>query len=250
MPQSGRKRVSKIQFKRSEGAIPVKAKGVDNIKFFTHRFGDPNRPKEPSNLFRNILVDKLRKVRIVGGMPPKNPFGSFWGNLQKSRDVGIDKFPTRNAFLLNKKVSDPSVVTPDLLQKKHAAPRFMSILTGKGRLIRHRVTTQLLGRKIWPNQEKIARLPHAKRLQLFQVLLEEPLPFLDLHVRFGVSKQTVRGLVKNGLLTEVWGPKAIGVRFKLSKKGKNHLKELETAANYDFKMKERDFVRLKHRPLL
>lgn len=48
----------------------------------------------------------------------------------------------------------------------------------------------------------------------------------ELHVRFGVSKQTVKRLVKNEFLTEMWGPKAIGVRFKLSKKGKRYLKKL------------------------
>jgi hypothetical protein len=35
---------------------------------------------------------------------------------------------------------------------------------------------------------------------------------------------------------EEWGPKAIGVRFKLSREGKLYLKELEAAAKYESKM--------------
>jgi hypothetical protein len=59
--------------------------------------------------------------------------------------------------------------------------------------------------------------------------------------------QTVRRLVKNGLLIEEWGPQAIGVRFKPSKKGKLYLKELEAAAKYESKIVEKDFIRLKRR---
>lgn len=58
------------------------------------------------------------------------------------------------------------------------------------------------------------------RLQLFQSMQKEPLPFLDLYVRFGVSKQAIRGFVKREFLTEICGLKGIGVRFKLTNKSK------------------------------
>jgi len=258
MPRSGRKKVLKIQFKRLEAkeevsqehaSIPLKAKGVNDIRSSFPPFGDSNRPKQPPSLFRKVFDNKSDRVKMVGGVPPKSKLNLFWGKLLKPRNVSLKKLPTRNSPFLNKKVSKPSMVTRTLMQKELVAPRFLSILIGKGRLIRRRVTAQLSGRKGWWNNEENKRLPHAKRLLLFQALRKEPLPFLDVHVRFGVSKQTVRRLVNNGLLMEEWGPKAIGVRFKLSKKGKMYLKKLEAAAKYESKVGEKEFIRLKHKPL-
>jgi hypothetical protein len=139
------------------------------------------------------------------------------------------------------------MVTKALMQKEQAAPRFMSILMRKGKLIRHKVTTQLLGGKNQWSTDDAKRLPHAKRLQMFQALLNEPLTFLDLHARFEVSKRTIRGLTKKGILRETWGPKAIGVRFKLTNKGKVYLKQVEAAAKYESKIEEKNLIRLKHK---
>lgn len=259
MPSSDRKRVLKIPFKspdtekkdsQKHGSIPSKAKGTNSIKSVIPPFGDPNKPKQTINLPQKVLGDKLRRVRIVGGVPQKSKLNLFSGKFLKSRDVSVNKLPTRNASLLNRKVSNSSVVTETLMQKEHVAPRFLSILMDKGTLIKHKVTAQLSGRKVRSDTRESNYLSHAKRLQLFQASLKEPLTFLDLHGRFGVSKQTIRRLVKNGLLMEVWGPKAIGVRFKLSKKGKIYLKELEAAAKYEPKVREKDFIRLKYKPLL
>jgi hypothetical protein len=258
MPQSGRKRVLKIKFRRSDtegndsstnDPIPLKAKGVNNVISVIPSFDAPNRPKWSPDLVRKVFDNRFGRARIVGGVPQKSTLNRFLGKLMRSRKVSVNKMSGENASLLNKRISDPSIVTKTLVQQEHVAPRFMSILIGKGRLMRHRVASQLFGRKVWGTREESARLPYARKLQLFQALLAEPLPFLDLHVRFGVSKQTMRRLVNNGLLTEVWGPKAIGVRFKLSKKGKIHLKELEAAARYESKVGEKDFIRLKNKPL-
>jgi len=247
MPQSSRKKLLKIPFKPldAERNDSQKTKGVNSIKSVSPSFDDPKNSKQPRSLPPKVLGNKLRRDRIVGGVPEKSTLNHLSGKILKSRNVSVNKLPMHNASLLSRKVSSSNIVTKTLMQKEHVAPRFLSILMDKGRLIRHKVTTQLLERKVWWNTEEVKRLPHAKRLQLFQTLLKEPLPFLDLHVRFGVSKQTIRRLVKNGILMEVWGPKAIGVRFKLSKKGKTYLKELEAAAKYDSKMKEKDFIRLK-----
>jgi hypothetical protein len=49
------------------------------------------------------------------------------------------------------------------------------------------------------------------------------------------------------LLNEVWGPQAVGLRFKLSKKGQDHLKELEAASKYDSRTSNRGVIRLKSR---
>jgi hypothetical protein len=92
----------------------------------------------------------------------------------------------------------------------------------------------------------VKSLSSAEKIQLLQTLLK-PSTFLDLHGRFGVSKETIKSLIKNGLLAEVWGPKAVGLRFKLTRKGKTSLKELESAARYEPRKSEASRVKLKSR---
>jgi hypothetical protein len=90
-------------------------------------------------------------------------------------------------------------------------------------------------------------LTHAERIRLFQALSTIPMPFLDIHRRFGISKRTVMGFVKRGLLEEDWGPKNIGLRFKLTDKGQDHLKRLEAASYLRQEERKRIFIRLKQR---
>jgi len=256
MPQPGRKRVLNIQFKpfdseikdsQGYGSLLLKGKGVKSVRSCIPSFGNAReRSKRSSSLPLQTLGSKLGRTRIVGGIPSRSRVNVSSGKLPlKSQNILASKLPTRAASLLNKKVSS-SFVTEALLQKEHAAPRFLSLLMGKGRLIRHKAT-QLSERKVWWNAEEAKLFSHAHRLQLFQVLLKEPLPFLELHGRFGISKQTIKRLVKNGVLTEVWGPKNVGVRFRLTGKGKILLKELEAATRYEPKKRESVLIRLKNR---
>jgi len=90
-------------------------------------------------------------------------------------------------------------------------------------------------------------LLYVEKICLFRALLNQPLPFLDIHNRFGISKRTVMGLVRRGFLEEEWGPKDVGVRFGLTEKGKSYLEELEVAARFEPKLREGMFIRLKHR---
>jgi len=80
--------------------------------------------------------------------------------------------------------------------------------------------------------------------------LKKPLPFLDVHCRFGVSRETIMTLVKNGFLIEIWGPKAVGMTLKLSNKGKAYLKKLEAASKYEPKMRKNAIIRLKRSTIL
>jgi len=123
----------------------------------------------------------------------------------------------------------------------------VDVSSRKGRLVRHRTIDQMLGRKPRYAQEKTRSLSHAKAVPLFEALAKEALHFLDLHNRFGVSKQTIKRLVKKGLLMEEWGPKAIGVRFRLAEEGKAYLKELQAAAKYKPKMRKNAYITLRHR---
>lgn len=123
------------------------------------------------------------------------------------------------------------------------------VASTKMKLTHRRTIEQLLEHATPTISEETASLPYAERIRLFQALLKEPLPFLDLHGRFGGSKQIIRGLVRNGLLMEVWGPRAIGVVFKLTNKGKMHLKELEAAAKHEPNMRNKTYIRLKQRTM-
>lgn len=95
-------------------------------------------------------------------------------------------------------------------------------------------------------KEETRSLSNAERIRLLRTLLK-PSTFLDLHGCFGVSKETIKSLVKNGLLAEMWGPKAVGLRFQLTKKGKAYLKKLEASARIKPGKRETSFVKLKSR---
>jgi len=256
MPHSDRKRLLKIRFKRSEksekdikraNAASPEPKKVGNFQAGFPAFDEPNKSKQSSASLQKVSGDKLEKVKMALGMPPASKLNVFSGKSMKSKNVGVDKLAMRNTGLLSKEVSSPEAVSASFMRKEHVSGRFLSVLIGKGRLIRRKVVAQLFGRRVWGDTDNARRLPYAKKIELFQALSNEPIPFLDLHVRFGVSKQAIRRLVKNGLLMEDWGPKAIGVRFRLSKRGRTYLKELETAALYESKVGQKNLIRLKNK---
>jgi hypothetical protein len=254
MPQSGCKRLLRIKFRRSKNSekntekdstTSLETINVGNPEGGFPTFDEPNRSKQSCGSRRNAHGGKLEKVKMAGGMPPRSKLNVFSGKSVKSRNIAVDKLPTRNAALLDKQMSSPGTISESFMQKEHVSGRFLSVLIGRGKLIKNKVAAQLLGRRVWGDTDNAKRLPHAKRIQLFQALLNEPVTFLDLHVRFGVSKQTIRRLVKNRLLLEDWGPKSIGVRFRLSKKGKTYLRELEAAALYKSNVGQKNLIRLK-----
>jgi len=137
------------------------------------------------------------------------------------------------------------MITASLMQEESEASKFLSILQGKGRLIRRKTIAQVLGRKSESNSGSGHRLSDAQRLLLFKALLKKPLPFLEVHSQFGILRPAITSLVKNGFLIEMWGPKAVGVRFKLSDKGEVYLRKLEAASRCDPTMRKSATIRLK-----
>lgn len=140
----------------------------------------------------------------------------------------------------------PPINTPLLKARVHLAQE-SEVSSTKLKPARQRTIEQLLMHRTRSPQKEATSLSSAKEILLFQALFKKPSPYLDLHERFGVSKQTIKRLVKNGLLVELWGPRAIGVRFRLTHNGRAHLKELEAAAKYEPKLERKPFIRLKHR---
>jgi len=259
MPQSNRRGPLKIPFRPLDGKkksshkrdlLLPKSKGVKSTKSSIPSFGDPIKSIQPESLPGKVFGSKSKTTKIVGEIPSKSKTRVSSGKLPvKSSHIITSKLPKQATSLLSKRVKNPQMVTHDLIQKEHVAGRFLSLMIVKGKLIRNKATSAILGRKFLKNAEA-NRLSHFKRLQLFRTLSKEPLPLLELHGRLGVSKQSIKRLVKNGLLMEVWGPKAVGLRFELTKKGKKYLKELEAAASYEPMVRENALLRLKNRTSL
>lgn len=130
--------------------------------------------------------------------------------------------------------------------RKVAVPKVFETLVARGKLVRKRLLGQLSPREVLSKHDEPKSLTHAEEIRLFEALLKQPLPFLDIHSRFGVSKRTVKGFVNRGLVEEEWGARDIGVRFKLTKSGRDHLKMLHAAARFEPGHRKNIFLHLKH----
>jgi hypothetical protein len=218
MPRPDRKRVFRVQFRSS----------------------DTEKKDSPEH---GMTVPSMSK-----SAPPKPRIDAFSGKFPlKIRDAdGTNALPTHDISFLDKRVRSSCAVKETLMQKEHANPQFFSLSMGKGKLTKHSSPNQLINRKARLDGED-SHLPYAKRLLMFQALLGGPLHFLDLQGRFGVSKITIKRLVEKKLLAEMWGPKDVGVRFRLTRKGKTYLRKLEAAAVYEPKIVKKDIIDLKYR---
>jgi hypothetical protein len=177
-----------------------------------------------------MLSSEFGEMKTTNRMLPKSTMKAFPARLPlKSQKAGRGGLPPFCMSPVGKNHIRSDVVSEELMHKEQESSRFLSISVGRGKLTRRRATELAREGLPWHSKET-KRLSFAERLQLFRALSREPLSFLDLHGRFGVSKQTIRRLVKNHFLVEVWGSNNIGVQFKLTKKSKNHLKELEATA--------------------
>jgi hypothetical protein len=201
-------------------------------------------------VFRNspILADGWAKFRI---REKSDSISKSQGDVFSIRFVSKAQGSTGEQVFDHKLPSLPLEEKAGLRAVKHSF-KTKDILTSefhvssaKVKLAKRSKSVQLVGHRAGSTQEEGKSLTHAKRILLFQALLKEPMHFLDLHGRFGVSKQIIRGLVKNGFLMEEWGPKTIGVQFQLTKRGRAYLKELEEAAKYEPKMRKKAFIQLK-----
>jgi hypothetical protein len=91
------------------------------------------------------------------------------------------------------------------------------------------------------SRDRHSLVSEPEKLHLFEALLERPKPFAELQAIFRVSRQNVETLVRKGLLAEVWGPGEIGVKFKLTQKGKKCLEMLHEASNFQVQRSSREF---------
>lgn len=238
--------VGKKNSRKNDSTPPSKGVTVElrsEVRTSTH----VKRSQQPT-LPHNVLSSEFGEMKSAIRMLPKSTIKALPARSpMKSQRAGGGRLPPFCMVPVSKNHIRSDVVSGEPMRKKeHESSRFLSISAGRGKLTRHRVTELARQGLPWHSKET-KRLSFAKRLQLFRALSREPLSFLDLHVRFGVSKQTIRRLVKNRFLVEVWGSNDIGVQFKLTKESKNHLKELEATAKYDSKIAEKSLIRLKNK---
>jgi len=254
MPQSGRKILSKTTVKPSamqqrrlkEPVLGTpNAEKVGNLGYIANHFDVSKKPHHSLNLPKRLASGISAKAKAVGGIPENLGLNSFSNELLKPRDIGLGKLSKKSSNLLNRNVNTRDVLKANLIRNRCGASKFMSALIDKRRLMMHKSSRPPFRKEAGSDADRAEYLSHAKKLLMLEALQKESLPFLDLHVLFGVSKQTIRRLVKTGFLSEAWGPKAVGLRFKLSKKGRSYLNELVSASKYESKTMRKGFIRLK-----
>ena len=178
---------------------------------------------------------------LAPNVPARNQLPKTRGSAKESahHEHGSPVFSKEHAFLNH-------LLTP-LKLGRTALPGVLSKLSSRMRLSKNQMATR---RRRWKKRSatsQVRSLSHMERLCLFQTLSDDPLLFLDIHRRFGISKQMVQRFVRRGLFREVWGPRNIGVKYKLTEEGKVHLKRLEKAALLEEQEQQKIFIRLKQR---
>jgi hypothetical protein len=254
MPQSCRKKFLKTRCKPL--SIEEKALNIPNVKrdnrlrHLVNHLDSSKKPHYSFNLPQRLSGYNSAAARVVGGIPANLGSNSFSAETLKSPGISLDKLPKNNSNLLNRNGNSSNVLKEDSVRNGSRPSNFLSALIDKRRLVMHKSSRSLSEKEIQSAAEKPEQLSHAKRHQLFQALSKKPLPYLELHECFGVSKQTMRGFIRRGWLTEMWGQGGVGTRFKLSEKGINHFRELEAAAKYKTKTTQKDLIRLRQKAFL
>jgi hypothetical protein len=255
MPPAGGKKFLKIQFNTArirqtgmekENATKQNSEHAGGLHSSFHRFDGPERTEEPLNTLRSFSDSGSNKARVVGGVPVRQNFKHISVEPSSSK-FSIDKLSKSDSSLLERKVRDPKIFTADLVRRESTSARFLSVMTYTGRMVGNKRDNRLLRTKSPDSGNRGERLSESGKLQLFRTLLKKPLPTLELRTCFGVSKQALKGLCKRGLLTEVWGPGTVGLRFGLTRKGRAYLDELKAASKYDSRISKRGTIRLKNR---
>ena len=200
---------------------------------------------------RDALADLWRDLRgtakqakIVGNLPRKSTLKPLSANLLKPKNVVVGKL-AKHILQIDRKSHGSHAMVESVEQHENVISGLFSSLISKRNKYRARKPARFKEKS--QNVGEFIRLPHATELHLFQTLEHQSLPFLELHIRLGVSKHTIRGFVSKGFLTELWGENSVGMRYKLSHKGRTRLNELQTAAEYESRVRERGLIRLKNR---
>jgi hypothetical protein len=216
--------------------------GLCNIH---HKFDEIEKPDKTLNSFQGFSDFGSSKAKLVGGMPARRGFKRV-SEKSSAPKLSIGRFSNNDFILLERKVRDPKLFSADLVRREKTSARFLSVGTPTGRMVSNKKNRLLLKRSLGAGSHG-ERLSESRKLQLFRALLKKPLAALELRASYGVSKQSLKGFCRKGLIAEVWGPGTVGLRFGLTRKGKGYLAELKAAAKYDLSITNRGSIRLKNR---
>jgi hypothetical protein len=253
MPQSVSRRFLRGQTERSvedeirgksTDLISFKRKNVHGSKLAVPLCHELRRSKDSLADLWRYLIGASKQAKIVGNLPPKSTLKPFSANLFRPKNAVVGKSAKHIPQTDRKNHGSYSIVDNAELHENVISGYFSSLI---GKRNKYKAKTPSRFREKSQNLEGLTRLSHAAELRLFQTLENQSLPFLELHIRVGVSKRAMRGFVSRGLLTELWGKNSVGMRYKLSSKGKAHLNELQTAAEYESSSREKGLIRLKNR---
>ncbi len=254
MPTSRYDRVLKVQFKpkdaEKEHTDRTSSSGrkteKSEIKRRVSSFSNLKPPRSVTNLPSKMVGRRVKNIRRLkntdhAGAKPKVKFLSL-DSVLRSRDLALSKMPLRASSILAKNVQGSNIIE-GILQKPDLTEPFLSLKTSRERVKKRKEFLRQSVPRAFDSENR--HLSHQQTLQLLRELKKEPLPFLELRSRLDVSKQTIKRFVRNGFLKEVWGPKAVGVRFALSIKGISYLAGLEAAAKYRPNAQRNAIIRLK-----
>lgn len=161
-------------------------------------------------------------------------------NLEKDMEKRTVTFLKRE-MLLSERASDKP------RSKKTPTSKTLRTLSTRGRLVSHKPNALRYKPKPHINKNTTRSLSHAEEINMLQMLSNSPLPYLNIHGHFHISKRIIRGYVRKGLLEETWGPKNVGILYKLTEKGLKRLQRLKKVTRLAVGKKEKISIRLKHR---
>jgi hypothetical protein len=255
MPLSDRKKFSKTignssdtreESQKEALSEPRKPAGIDCVTDLMNCLDISKKVYHSSILPKKLSNSNSAKTRVVGGISRNLGSYSFSDKRSKSRDFNLSRISKKSSSLLRRNVNSSGFLTR-IVTEKGPASKFPSAFVDKNKLVMHKQSRPLSRKEVNSNNQKLEHFSHATALRLFEALSKEPMEFLHLHTSFGVSKRTVRGFVRNGWLTETWGRGGVGIRFRLSEKGRDYLKKLEEYSKYETKPNLRNLIHLKNR---
>ncbi len=154
--------------------------------------------------------------------------------------------PGSHMYILSKKLESSQKAATRFMPRRQPTKKISNRFTSQMRLTKENKGRLRTPHGKFSTKRENRSLSHNSKLHLLQALSHEPLPFLDLRRQFGVSKRVVEGYVKRGFLEEKWGPSDVGIKFGLTKKGRDQLRQVEAAAHLKPQQQKNIFIRLKH----
>lgn len=205
----------------------------------------------PVSLAEQIILEAVEDGKVLVSTGPAGRDTRSVG-LGKSHSKEVLSFSPRSFAVEKSRVrGEPFTIRPvgfPLTAKPNNAARLLLKLKESKpfpvRRSKPRVTLEPFGER---KKAVRGKPPFSMRLDLLEALRTEAKPLMELRGRFGISKNALRVLVRRGLLCSDWGPKGVGVLYKLTEDGNMELKRLKEASRIDAGLVRKPLVTLKTR---